>query len=143
MKTAFPNLNPQNHRLTSPETPDYNCIGWAAEEDDRVWWPVPATIAYWPPGIQRSVSVQCFVDAFATLGYEQCEDGNLELEYQKVVLYTSIQSGEPTHMARQLEDGTWTSKLGQSVDVMHVTPDAVADGLYGKAVKFLRRRKFV
>lgn len=26
----FPRLTSGNHRITSPATPDYNCIAWAA-----------------------------------------------------------------------------------------------------------------
>ncbi len=26
----FPGLTPENHRVTSPDTTDYNCIAWSA-----------------------------------------------------------------------------------------------------------------
>ena len=45
----------------------------------------------------------------------------------------------PTHAARQLPNGWWTSKLGPSFDIEHATPEAVAGGVYGDPVLFLSR----
>jgi hypothetical protein len=140
MKNAFPHLNGNNFKQTSPETSDYNCIAWAAEEDDRFWWPIPAGIAYWPQGVSRSESIESFLDAFRNLGYEICQSGGLEIEYQKVAIYVN-NNGNPTHMARQLPDGSWTSKLGQNIDINHSTLDALHGPAYGTVTTFMRRLK--
>ena len=134
----FPNLNTANSKLTSPETGDYNCIGWAAGETDRWWWPNPNPPYYWPANIPLEETRQSFEQAFATLGYEPCGDGMLEIGYERVVLYCN--GTTPTHMARQLPTGEWTSKLGQSFDISHSTPDVVADGVYGQIAQFFRRQ---
>lgn len=137
---AFPYLDATNHKVTSPHTHEYNCIAWAAEENDRWWWPAPEGVTYWPPGVPRATTQEAFIGAFATLGYTPCASGELELGFDKVVLYVDS-NNVPTHMARQLEDGTWTSKLGNSNDINHSTPDVVAGPVYGRAHAFLRRQR--
>jgi hypothetical protein len=97
-------------RMTSPESVDYNCIAWAAGEDDRFWWPDLLGIGYWPPGAVRRETLDAFVEAYGTLGYAVCADGILEEGFEKVALFT--RAGKPTHAARQLRSGAWTSKLG-------------------------------
>lgn len=134
---SLPNLTPGNHRITSPETPDYNCIAWAAGEDDRWWWPNPAGHYFWPPGVAREETLESFLSAFGSIGFEQCGGPDLEQGYEKVVLYCD-QNG-PTHMARQLPNGEWTSKLGQSFDISHQALETVADGIYGQVSIFFRR----
>ena len=136
----FPQLTPQNHRVTSPETEEYNCIAWAAGEQDRFWWPVYNPTAYWPLPIPQQVTVRAFVEAFGTLGYQVCGDGALEDGFEKVALYVD-QRTRPTHMARQCSDGTWTSKLGQSFDISHNTPRDVNGPKYGFISTFMKRRR--
>lgn len=110
----FPHLSNTNHQLTSPRTEDYNCIAWAANDEERWWWPIGeigGVEAYWPPGVRRSLAVDSFVEAFATLGYAVSDDGSLLSGTEKVALYVD-HSNIPTHMARQLPNGQWSSKLG-------------------------------
>lgn len=57
-----------------------------------------------------------------------------------MVLYAD-NFGKPTHMARQIESGAWTSKLGQDHDIEHETLDTIAGPVYGDAVKIFRRAK--
>lgn len=135
---ALPQLQPDNHNITSPYTDEYNCIAWAAGEDDRWWWPVNSPFVYWPPGIPRTETIDSFILAFETLGYSQCNNGNVEHNLEKVVLYVD-NNGKPTHMARQLVDGNWTSKCGKWCDISHDTPDVVAGGTYGVSSIYLSR----
>jgi hypothetical protein len=120
--------------ITSPRTRLYNCIAFAAGETHRWWWPVAA---YWPAGIPNEETIDAFVAAFGTLGYSTCEDGNLETGFVKVAIYVD-QSGTPTHMARQLISGKWTSKCGSLEDIEHDTLEILGD-LYGVVTQFLRR----
>ena len=133
----FPNLNNGNHKPTSPITSDYNCIAWAAEEDDCWWWPLPIGAGYWPPLAARAETVPAFVAAFTTIDFAPCATGALEPGLQKLAIYTL--SNVPTHMARQLPDGTWTSKLGQNIDINHFTLEALHGPTYGEATHFLSR----
>jgi len=134
----LPQLKSNNHSITSPQTHDYNCIAWAAGEDDRWWWPVQHPHAYWPPGIPRVETVDAFIQAFVTKGYSPCDDGTLQPATEKVVLYVD-KFGKPTHMARQLRSGQWTSKCGPWCDISHHNPDVVAGGVYGTVFIFLAR----
>jgi hypothetical protein len=73
----------------------------------------------------------------ATFGYTPCEGVDLEAGVEKVALYATA-DGRPTHMARQLPDGHWTSKLGEQVDIEHEL-HALAGELYGSVVRLLHR----
>ena len=139
----FPNLTETNHTKTSEEDLGYNCIAWAAERgasDEEWWWPrVEEEGYYWPASVPRRATVECFVEAFRTLEYEPCSSGEREAGWQKVALYVDDR-GTPTHMARQLADGQWTSKLGGDEDITHATLEALEGPLYGQAEYYLRRR---
>lgn len=137
-RAALPMLAPDNHRITSPQTGDYNCIAWAAGEDDRWWWPGSPNDSYWPDGAPQLATIDSFVEAFATLGYARCRDGAPQPDVEKVVLYVDA-SGTPTHMARQLATGEWTSKLGPQFDISHASPEVVSAGEYGSVAVFMAR----
>lgn len=131
----FPRLTDSNHRITSPATPDYNCVAWSAEDTAHWWQPG----IYWPVTIPRDdCGIGALEQAFAALGYVECISANLEAGFQKVALYGS--SLFYTHAARQLPTGKWTSKLGRAEDIEHDTPDDVAGGLYGEVVQFMQRQ---
>jgi hypothetical protein len=134
----FPFLTQENHEETSPVTPDYNCIAWAAGNQEDWWWPTPEAVTYWPPGVPRVETCAAFVSAFQTLGYQSCDSGDLEAGFEKLVLYVDG-SDKPTHMARQLPDGKWTSKMGSSLDMSHTTPEVVGGPVYGAVNLFLKR----
>jgi hypothetical protein len=132
----FPRLTPQNHRVTSPETIDYNCIAWSAGDVDHWWWPG----SYWPietpPG---AWGIEVLQQAFTALGYVDCGnlDCSLETGFEKVALYASHFFF--THAARQLPSGKWTSKLGALADIEHDTPEDVAGSDYGDVVALMKR----
>jgi hypothetical protein len=136
-REPFPNLTRANHRVVSPAAPDYNCIAWAAECQDRWWWPDPMGTAYWPPGVPREETVTAFEMAYGTLGFAACVDDSLEAGFRKVAIYAK--AGTPTHAARQLSDGRWTSKLGEWEDIEHATLQALEGGTYGAVASILRR----
>ncbi len=43
------------------------------------------------------------------------------------------------HVARQLKEGMWTSKLGPDEDIEHNTLDALEGELYGAVTQVLKR----
>ena len=133
LTTTFPNL--ANYSETSPQTVDYNCVAWAAGEDDRWWW--PSGLDYWPPGVALEVTLDAFSEAFQVLGYVECPDGDHESDSEKVAIYADV--GVPKHMARQNSDGSWTSKLGQSVDIAHGGLVELEGTEYGSVVRYLAR----
>lgn len=130
---AFPRLS-GHFRLTSPKTPAYNCIAWSAN-DTRHWWQPGG---YWPlPSTPHDCWIGDLERAFVALGFEPCESGDLEIGFVKIALYGSALMF--THVARQLADGHWTSKLGKAEDIEHDSPDDVAGGLYGEVIGYMRK----
>lgn len=118
----------------SPATPNYNCIAWAAQDTSRWWQPG----VYWPTAVPADdCGIGTLEQAFIALGYSDCAGPSLEAGYEKIALYGS--NLFYTHAARQLPSGAWTSKLGKDVDIEHDAPDAVAGGLYGEVVQYLKR----
>ena len=137
----------RDFRETSAATSNYNCIAWAAGDVTRWWWPDDQSqfyTSYWPDGVPRNETPQCFTVAFRQeLGYEECADGALEPGVEKVAIYVNGR-GQVTHMARQLESGLWTSKLGRSVDIEHQRLSELEGDVepeYGTATVYLRRRR--
>jgi hypothetical protein len=134
LSNDFPNLTPQNHRITSPADLEYNCIAWSAGDVAHWWQPG----MHWPgetPGDDFGMGI--LAKAFIALGYEECPNGDREAGFEKVALYGSALIY--THAARQLANGKWTSKLGKGEDIEHDTPDDVAGNLYGEVVQFIKR----
>ena len=121
----FPNLDPTVYEVTSPETPEYNCMVWAAGDSTRWWWPLSG--AHWPSGAPRMETVDSFRIAFETMGYEVCPGQEYEQGFEKVAIYAHT-DGVPTHVARQLENGRWTSKLGDWEDIEHDKPKDLENG---------------
>jgi hypothetical protein len=139
-EAEFPDLNEQNHEVTSPSTNEYNCIAWAAGDQEAWWWPDSPDVgySYWPPNVPRTATVLAFLLAYSTLGYARCEDGSLEQGFEKIALYVGVDE-IPTHAARQLPDGRWTSKLGGFEDITHTSVECLHGDSYGRVSVYLKR----
>ncbi len=135
---AFPNSQIEPLEITSPDTGNYNCIAWALEETDSNYWAQPADIFDWKPDVPREETLVSFVQLFQTVGYEICEKDDLERGFQKVALFAKDRL--PTHAARQLPGGEWTSKLGILEDVRH-SLFAISGGLYGEVAVILKKKR--
>jgi hypothetical protein len=136
LDALFPSLAQEGFVETSPASPAYNCIAWAASQTDVAWWPDPQGVGYWPEGVPRTETLEAFYLAFESIGYSRCGDGALETGMEKVALYAL--AGQPKHAARQLPDGRWTSKLGKFIDISH-TLGGVEGAIYGQVVGYLKR----
>jgi len=134
-KGLFPRLDESNHKVTSEPTVEYNCIAWAANESDR-WWDV-ADGYYWPEGAEKSYDTSALVSAFLVQGFRESASASVVPGVEKVAVYS--QAGEFTHIARQLPDGRWASKLGDLEDIEHRTLEALEGSLYGKTTMILER----
>jgi hypothetical protein len=62
--------------------------------------------------------LDAYREAFETLGYSVCNDDSLEEGIEKVAIFLHPAKG-PSHAARQLPSGLWTSKLGKIEDISH------------------------
>lgn len=146
LEAAFPGLRSTPYEIISsgPEVA-YNCIAWAAGDITQPWWPVDDA-QYWWPLAPRQETVDDFVRMFQTLGFELCVGSEPEPDFEKVAIYAlptddpdADEPIRPTHAARQLLDGRWTSKLGASALIAH-TLVALEGGQYGMVVQVMRRR---
>ena len=136
----YPHLVREGYRETSPFDRAYNCIAHAAGDDKRWWWPGGGKNSYWPRTAPNKLTVQAFVDAFSTLGYSVCKNGNLEPGFEKIAIYSF--KGKAAHAARQLPDGLWSHKLGRDIDLT-TTLRGLEDGnhgAYGTVAKYMRRK---
>jgi len=97
-------------------------------------------VTFWPGGTTESMEITSLVEAFQTKGYEECNSDIHEDGYMKVALYWNPCTGEWTHAARQLRDGTWTSKMGQSNDIQHGPPKVLESKPYGKVYCIMKRK---
>jgi hypothetical protein len=125
----FPNLNHGGWQITSDPSEDYNSIAWAAGLTSRWWW--PDGLEDWPAGAPCEETITAFAAALGTTGYVPCDNGDWEVDTEKVALYAI--GDRPKHAARQLPNGKWTSKLGAGHDIEH-------DSL-GAVVLFLKRQR--
>ena len=131
----FPNLYSEGFQTVAGPSGQYNCVGYAAEDTTRWWW--PDGINYWPTTAVQSDSTESFREMFATLGYEVCEDSNVQAEYLKIALYEA--QGEFQHVAIQMPNGRWRSKMGRGPLIEHSNPDSLSGGPYGNPVTYMRR----
>jgi hypothetical protein len=137
LESVFPHLTPFNHSITSPVSSDYNCIAWAAGDTERWWWPLAGSFAYWPSNVPVQETLDAFIKAFGTLGFIPCESQNIEHGHEKIAMYVD-DTGKPTHAARQLTNGRWTSKLGQGQDIEHEL-EGLTGAVYGVVAQVLKR----
>lgn len=137
LENVFPGLRDTRHAETSPKDKSYNCIAWAAGNSEVWWEPDLRRQYYWPRDALRAYSIDAYFAAYATLGYETCHSAEYEEGYDKAALFVD-EIGFPTHAARQLPSGRWTSKLGRSEDIEHEL-HALEGEKYGRVALLLRR----
>ena len=79
------------------------------------------------------------MELFRRLGFELCDNSQPEPGFEKIAVYGK--AGEFKHVARLLESGNWTSKLGTLEDIEHDDLESIADDSYGRPLRFLRRAR--
>jgi hypothetical protein len=127
-KTGFPGLG-RFEVLAPPTAADkktgYNCIAHTIRVYNKWVWP--------------GTKVADFDRLYGSHGYKRMRklDYRFNAELDKIVLYAKVHKNgviECTHGARQLADGTWTSKLGSGPLIRHATPSAVGGPSYGRPI---------
>jgi hypothetical protein len=137
LESLFPGLRGSAYEVSSPPDDVYNCIAWAANDKLQWWWPDLLKKRYWSAGVLRNETLAAFQAAFASQGYAVCAGEELESGFEKVALFADA-DGFPTHAARQLDSGSWTSKLGEIEDIEHALRDL--EGVeYGAVVLVMKR----
>lgn len=135
---CFPRLSDGSFEIIGDATDDYNCIAWAAGDPAAWWWPTVPVVAFWPAGIPDELTLEAFIQAFATLGYVPCDSSDFDRRYEKIAIY--VKNEEPCHAARQLPDGRWSSKLGTLECITHEL-DALEGDAYGRVECLMSRRR--
>jgi len=139
LEANHPRLKRAPYGISSPVDPGYNCIAYAAGDNERWWWPFQGlNQAYWPAGAPRELTLEAFVAAYATIGYAPCADGDVEAGYHKIAIFTYPQ-GRPTHAAKQRPSGRWTSKMGPQEDINH-SLYGVQGPPYGEVAQYVKRK---
>ncbi len=149
IKQVFENLRDNDFEITSPFDPKYNCIAHVAGDDSKWWWSVDTAMVgndvFWFNNVPSQETLENFILAFGKLDYEPCVHSEIEENFEKVAIYVTeqeklyIPKRTPTHMARQLPTGIWTSKLGQDVDISHNSLQNLEGKTYGKVGQILKR----
>ena len=123
-RRSFPRLG-GNFEVLAPRTKVYNCIAWSIGITNRWVWP--------------GYTISAFDQLYGSYGYRRIstKDYRLQPGVQKIVLYGRVYKNgriKCTHGARQLADGTWTSKLGKLPLIRHMSPDALNGPSYGRPI---------
>jgi hypothetical protein len=135
-RRSFPHLG-HVYEVLAPATPRYNCIAWCVGATNDWLWP------YRP---NQSSTLADFDALLGRHGYRRMVGLNFDLHpgVEKVVLYAKRKGGkvELTHGARQLSDGSWSSKLGRLPLIRHIEPGDLDGEAYGAPyVVYVRARR--
>lgn len=148
----FPNAIPvEALEITSANDLCYNCVAWSLGIDSR--WVQPyaeggvqvAPWAVWPNAEDRGSAIEIYTKMYRGEGFVKAIKGVREPGFEKIAIYWDKTSKQFLHVARQMEDGSWTSKLGRSSDVKHAKPDTLgpagSPGGYGQLWGYMKRAK--
>jgi hypothetical protein len=122
IEDRFPKLVADGYGLTSSPTDGYNCVAWVARDVEQ-WW-APGVDGYHWPLPSHDDSLTNFMALFRSLDFEECFDGVLQPDMEKIAIYGNDDEFE--HVAFQRADGSWSSKLGELGDIRHDRLDSIA-----------------
>jgi len=127
-RRSFPRLG-DSFEVLAPSTHTYNCISNSLGDYNE--WTNPLTA----PG---SHPLEYMDRLYAKQGFSRASSMNLSLESgkRKIVVYAKTKNGKlaVTHAARQLSDGTWSSKLGSLSLIRHPYASLLEGPDYGRPV---------
>jgi hypothetical protein len=136
---GFPNLTPASFTTSSPIDYAYNCVAWALARDQTQWWQPGGPPYFWPiPNAPASLSIGAYISGFEATGFRLCRSRRYLRGWQKIAIYT-LGGQIFKHVAAQLPDSTWTSKLGQGQDITHGALESLEGPLYGQVTHLMRR----
>jgi hypothetical protein len=136
LERLFPRLLQSEYSKSSEPEPFYNCFAFAVHDTGQYWQKVQVRGYYWP--LERDDRVEDWVRALRLNNFEVTDNWELEARLEKVAIYVN-EDGTPEHVARQLESGHWTSKIGKLEDIQHSTLSALEGAEYGKATVVMQR----
>lgn len=133
-----PHLTDSDYAVTSHPTDEYNCAAWAFEDTENIWWPGYPEQYYWPERGSKD-TINYLLDYLQRHGFQPCKNRQLESGWMKIAIYCNNQ-GSARHLARQMDDGKWTSKCGDMEDITHELQD-LEGGLYGQVAHVLKKKR--
>lgn len=140
LENAFPKMRREGYQITSEETPDYNCFAWGLGDKTKWISPIRANGYHWPDGVPQDLELSSFVTLYQREGgFAVCETNEFEAGFEKIAIYCNNKK-EVTHVARQLQSGAWTSKLGDWEDISHKSLAAITGDWYGEVAQLMKRR---
>lgn len=135
LRGYFPGLS--EFEVTSEADRRYNCVAWAVGRTDTWFEPDLRGRYPWSETGFRQYSLPAWRGLFQEHGFIDCTDGVLEPGREKIATF-ALPNGVPTHVARQLPGGRWTSKLGDLEDITHELHE-LAGERYGQVVLYMAR----
>ena len=125
----FPNVViGTNLHYTSLRTDEYNCAAWAIGITDD-WIQFKG---------RYDTEVSTYISYFKEKGFVIDENNTLQEGFIKIAIY--LEGNEFKHVARQLANGKWTSKIGDWEDVEHDTLQVLFGDFYGTQVIILKKQ---
>jgi hypothetical protein len=141
VESLFPRLKEHEYRVTSPICRAYNCVAWVNEDKLHWWQPGGRGGFYWPAELDPDDdSLAAYEKAMRLLGYEDCDNGTFEDGVEKICVYAD--NGEFSHVAVQVSEAWWSSKLGGENDISHRRLESLLHGRperYGETLSFMSR----
>lgn len=137
-----------NSRITSLKRKGHNCVAYAIGEINK-----DADMLVFSKRFDLSLcglsntNLDHSVAGYSKLlshfyNFNICNTQELEKGFEKIALYEGYDvDGEKgfLHIALQLKNGKWTSKLGIYEDIEHDTLDVLAGNFYGNPVLYMKR----
>jgi len=139
LERLFPALANSGYSKSSDEDPAYNCVAFAVHDTGQFWQKVAVRGYYWP--LDRDDRLEDWIRALELNNYVVTDNWDLEKGVEKVSIFVN-KDGVPEHVARQLESGIWTSKIGRREDIEHSHLAALEGLEYGKATVVMKRSRF-
>jgi hypothetical protein len=147
----WPKLLADKFHFTSKKNVHYNCMTWAiaqdtvsnenVTEDDVFWMDMMMYFqhAHDLDPLNLDHSAKGYADCLEKhYRFTICNNGEFEEGTEKIALYEN-KDHEWSHIARQLENGNWTSKMGKLEDIEHYSLEVLNGKLYGEPKLFMGR----
>jgi hypothetical protein len=113
----FSGLEAAGHSVTSPFDRGYNCVAWIVNDTTQWWEPPNGNGRFWPQGLPTTPDRDAYLALFESWGFSACANDSLESGKEKIAVW--FQGEIFQHVAKQLENGWWSSKLGIYQDISH------------------------
>jgi len=134
----WPNLTDDQFEYKSDVDPKYNCVAWVLGITNR--FIDPDSELTWPVELEKNYSIETYVSYFKKQGFRICSDDKYDDNIIKIALYAD-EHGDFAHVAIQVNEKIWWSKMGRLDDIQHKTLNSLAAtkqcGDYGNVYAYM------